>query len=162
MAGLQATLYQYSRTAERLPVERPSTLRSEDGKPIDATIEDLSITGCRLTLPTDASIGDDVMIGLAGVGIRSAMVIWSDANQVGCAFDKPLTMAEFQTVQFAQTVAEGRFPAPPSQPSHDLAYTQSTSKLPPAARLAIIFGLATASWALIGGIAAAGYFIFAG
>lgn len=162
MAGLLATLYHYNRAAERLPVERPSTLRRADGKPIDATIEDLSVTGCRLTLPPNEKIVEDVMIGLAGVGIRSARVIWSEASQIGCAFDEPLTMAELEQIQFAQTVASGRFPTPAAQPAYAPEETSATPKFTPAVRLGIIVTLAIASWALIGAVATAGYLLFAG
>ncbi len=161
MAGLQATLYQIDRGAERLNVERPSTLRGRDGKPVDATIEDLSITGCRLTLPDSETIGEYVMIGLAGVGIRSAQVIWSEANNIGCAFDKPLTAAELETVQVAQTVAAGHFPAPPVLILPNLEDIAETPKLPLHMRVGIIIGLALASWVLVGGFVAAGYLLFA-
>lgn len=97
---------------------KPVSCRSNGGTSagwtaIDAMIDNLSISGCRLTIPASASIDEDVMIGLAGVGIRSARVVWSGAGHMGCAFDKPLTMAEFQQAQFVQTVAEGRFPSHP-------------------------------------------------
>lgn len=162
MAGLQATLYRIERTAERLPVERPSTLRGPDGKPIDATIEDLSITGCRLTLPASASIDEEVMIGLAGVGIRAARVVWSRSGQFGCAFDKPLTMAELQLAQFARTVEDGRFPPLPALPELAPRDFQAAAEFPPIVRLAVIGGLASASWALVGSAAIAGYLLIAG
>ena len=161
MAGLPAPLYQFDRSAERLSVERPSTLRGPDGMPVDATIEDLSTTGCRLSLHDTESIGEYVMIGLAGVGIRSAQVIWSEADRIGCAFDKPLTAAELETVKVAQTVAAGHFPAPPVLIQPTLSDIAETPKLPVRTRVGIIVGLALASWALVGGIAAVGYMLFA-
>jgi len=161
MAGLHAILYRVDRAAERLPVERPSTLRGPDGKPVDATIDDLSLTGCKLAVPASAAIEQEVMIGLAGVGIRTARVVWSEADQIGCEFDTPLTNAELQTVQFARTVEEGRFPSLPTQIVDAPEDSAGTPRLAPVARLAIIGGLATASWALVGGIATAGYLLIA-
>lgn len=161
MAGLQATHYHVDRTAERLTMARPSTLRGADGKPIDATIDNLSVTGCQLTVPAWADIHTDVVVGLAGVGIRSARVIWSEADHIGCAFHTPLTLAELQQAQFPQTVEEGRFPALPALPEHGTIEVPAKFDYAVTGLVIAVGGLAIAAWALIGGVATAGYLLLA-
>lgn len=156
MPATHAALYRIERTEDRVPVARPSTLRGPNGDPGDVLIEDLSTTGCRLATATDHAIGDEVMIGLAGVGIRQAQVVWAEEGHIGCAFDEPLSLNDIQKTRFAETVAEGRFGNLPTAAEEDAEDGAQGSDFSPRMRLAIIGSLAVASWLAIGGVAAAG------
>ena len=108
-ALINETLDRLKRTSERLAVKRASTLRARDGLPMDVTIEDISLTGCRVRAPVHFAAGEELMIGLAGVGIRSCSVVWSDYGEIGCEFDVPLTSSELEETRIAKTLRHGNF-----------------------------------------------------
>ncbi|MDO7833840.1 PilZ domain-containing protein [Sphingobium sp. HBC34] len=117
-------LHRFYRAARRQDVHRPSTLRADDGVPVDVLLEDVSITGCRIAGVPDMARGEAILIGLAGVGARLARVIWIEESRAGCHFDAPLSAEEFARTQQAGTVVSGAFPARTIQPA--------VAKAPPA------------------------------
>ena len=60
----------------------------------DVTVVDLSQTGARITCTAVLAIGDEISIGLSGVGARRAYVAWARGGDYGCAFEEPLEAAE--------------------------------------------------------------------
>ena len=57
------------RDADRAGLGRASTLRQDDTlNPFDVTIDDLSCGGCRLSGGASLAVGEEVSIGLPGVG----------------------------------------------------------------------------------------------
>ena len=105
-AAIATQLHRTGRAADRLTVDRASTLRGDRNDPVDATIENISLTGCRLHTAADLQIGEVVAIGLAGVGMRSSRVVHATDGRFGCSFDIPLTDAELQETLVANTVTE--------------------------------------------------------
>lgn len=79
-----------ARTAERRPTMAPSTLRSRDRAATDVTVIDLSQTGIRIATEAELGVGEEISIGLSGVGARRAYVAWRREGEYGCAFDLPL------------------------------------------------------------------------
>lgn len=110
------------RDADRAGLGRASTLRQDDTlNPFDVTIDDLSCGGCRLSGGASLAVGDEVSIGLPGIGGSIAHVIWVQGDSSGVSFTQPLTDDAINTVRRAQTLVDGRFHAavrtiPPAQP----------------------------------------------
>jgi hypothetical protein len=83
-----------ARAAERRPAMAPSTLRARGLTATDVTVVDLSQTGARIRSEAALSVGDEISIGLAGVGARRAYVAWRREGDYGCAFADPLEAQE--------------------------------------------------------------------
>lgn len=157
MTGSYRTqLHRFYRAARRQELGRPSTLRADDGAPVDVLLEDVSTSGCRISGVPELAQGEAILIGLAGVGARLARVIWTEENRAGCHFDAPLSAEEFARTQQAGTVVSGAFsvrapagPAPAS-PEPDLAPALAIEpSLPPRTRLTAILLAALLSWCLV-------------
>ncbi|WP_298394720.1 PilZ domain-containing protein [Sphingobium sp.] len=143
--NIAAKLYPLQRTVDRFVVNRPSTMRDQEGAPIDVVIEDISETGCRIRSDAPPMIDDEIRIGIAGIGIRSARVIWNDDRSFGCTFDDALTANDVAMTLEAATLVQGAFEkngiaaAPETRPADELG---------PRAKLLIIVGAAAFSWVL--------------
>jgi len=85
-----------ARTAARRATMAPSTLRAENVAATDVTVVDLSQTGFRIATAVPLQVGDEISIGLSGVGTRRAYVAWRRDGEYGCAFDQPLEIKEAQ------------------------------------------------------------------
>ena len=157
---MRATLYRLERTSERLPVGRASTLRGADGDPIDVRIEDLSTTGCRLKTPMSVEIDEEIMIGLPGVGMRAARIIWQQEDEVGCAFTAPLAYGEVEATRTSKTLTHVDFQTR-SSPPIAMALAVERRGLSTRASLAIILMSAVASWGLVAGLAGVAYALVA-
>jgi hypothetical protein len=79
-----------ARAAQRRPAMAPSTLRARGLTATDVVVVDLSQTGARIRAEAYLAIGDEISIGLCGVGARRAYVAWQRDGDYGCAFDAPL------------------------------------------------------------------------
>ncbi|WP_176592680.1 PilZ domain-containing protein [Sphingobium sp. EM0848] len=140
------------RKFDRHPLNRASTLRSDDGKPVDVLLENMSLTGFKISTSADLAIGEAVIIGLAGVGVRSARVVWSENGQAGCAFDQPLTALELEETEKAQTVITGAFRSEAGDDGAvpDMLFAGMATPVSPRLRsryrLALIMFATVASW----------------
>lgn len=105
---IRALMWDTRRSSERHNVERLSTVRS-GGVPSDVTIDNLSLTGFHLSGTSALMEGDVINIGLAGVGIREAQVVWTGDDAAGCSFSVPITTAEFEQTISANTVVSAVF-----------------------------------------------------
>lgn len=153
---IHALLWNTKRSSVRHKVERWSTLRDEDGAPQDVTIDDLSLTGFRMSGVKDLAKGDPIRVGLAGVGAREATVIWVDDGIAGCNFSAPITPHQFEKTVFANTVVEADF-GPYAPPAHEIAESRGPGHAISVRRmLAIIVAAAFMAW---GCVIAAGYMI---
>ena len=85
---------QEARGAERRSAMAPSTLRARDLGATDVTVVDLSLSGVRIATEAELAVGEEVSIGLTGIGARRAYVAWRRDGQYGCAFERPLEAAE--------------------------------------------------------------------
>lgn len=61
----------------------------------EVKIEDLSLTGARISTGFRLSHGQPVMIALPGLAPLHARVAWVDGFRYGCAFDRALHIAVF-------------------------------------------------------------------
>ncbi len=83
--------------AERVLVERGSTLRDEGGAPHEVLVHDLSRTGFRFSSSAHIAVGASVRLGLAGAGSANARVVRRDGDDHGCEFHWPLTAAQLDS-----------------------------------------------------------------
>lgn len=98
------------RNAERTKIDRASTLRQDHTlQPLDVNIKDLSCGGCKISGEVSIVVGDEVGIGLPGIGSCIANVIWVTNGTAGVAFLQPLTDDDVDSVRHAQTLVEGHF-----------------------------------------------------
>ncbi|WP_196221761.1 PilZ domain-containing protein [Sphingobium sp. CAP-1] len=142
--NIAAKLYPSQRSADRIVVNRSSTMRDRAGAPIDVVIEDISGAGCRIRSAEAVGVDDDIRIGIAGIGIRSARVIWNEGDAFGCAFDAPLSAAELATTLEAVTLLHGAFDKPDiAAPAQD---NRPANELGPRSKLLIIIGAAAIAW----------------
>ncbi len=75
----------------RFTVDLNATLRDKITRPHDVTIEDLSLTGFRLSGAPDLPVGAPISIGFAGIGTHQARIMRRDADIYGCEFITPIT-----------------------------------------------------------------------
>jgi hypothetical protein len=156
---MRATLYRLERSSERMAIGRPSTLRGSDGKPVDVQIEDLSATGCRLGVPLALHTDEEVMIGLPGVGMRSARVIWTEAGQAGFAFSDPISFLEVEETRAADPLTHVDFRPFPS--SCAITRPETEKGFTPRWRLGLIVVAAVGAWIVMTGVGKMGYFLLA-
>ncbi|MGK6356883.1 PilZ domain-containing protein [Sphingomonas sp. DT-207] len=67
-----------------------ATLRSHSEEPVEATLHDLSVYGCRLACSTEHQQGERLWLRLKGTVPVAATVVWNDGNHIGCRFDAPI------------------------------------------------------------------------
>lgn len=151
---IHALMWSTKRSSIRHKVERWSTLRTGDGAPQDVAIDDLSLTGFRMSGVNELANGDRIMVGLAGVGAREATVVWVGDGIAGCSFSVPITPLQFEKTLSANTVVEADF-GPYASGSGEIG--ESVGRAKSAGRMLVtILGAAVAAW---GGFIAIGYAI---
>jgi hypothetical protein len=79
-----------ARAAERRPTDAPSTMRADNGGPIDVVVLDISRSGVRIETDAELEVGQGITIGLAGAGVTRAYVAWAQGSEYGCAFERPI------------------------------------------------------------------------
>lgn len=92
------------RGAERRTANANSTVRGAGLQPFDALIHDISQTGIRFDSLAEFKPGDEVSVGLEGVGARSALVAWRRVTTYGCEFVQPLQTLEVQRAFTGRTL----------------------------------------------------------
>jgi hypothetical protein len=85
------------RQAQRHPVllDRAS-VRDSDKEPLEASLVDLSVYGCRVLIDGGIKVGDRIWLRLAGSHPISATAVWAEGNRLGCKFDEMLDRALFR------------------------------------------------------------------
>jgi hypothetical protein len=78
------------RGAIRFDVQRASTVRGLDGRPVDVLVEDFSRTGFRFLADSEFPIGTLLAVGLSGAGQHEAKLVWREGHRHGCEFLVPL------------------------------------------------------------------------
>ena len=71
----------------------------ERGRPVAATLRDLSQTGCRIAVAQGLSVGSELGIAIPGFGSRRATVRWRSAEEAGLSFAEPLPFVAFAAWQ---------------------------------------------------------------
>ncbi len=79
-----------ARSAERRSTDAPSTMRADNGAPVDVLVLDISRSGVRIVTDAPLQIGQEISIGLAGAGVTRAYVAWARGGEYGCAFERPM------------------------------------------------------------------------
>jgi len=145
--ALIGQLYSYGRSAERHDLAADATVRGPDRVPVDVLVVDLSQTGCLFVSSEAIAVGSVVTIGIAGVGLREALVVRNQDIRFGCTFSVPLTKEEL-TAGLAESETVAVFPSP-QQLAANLDAVESMPKLPRPARLAAVLVLVATSWTLM-------------
>jgi len=143
---IQARIWNSNRWHERTSVQRRTTLRDEGGTASDVILEDLSLTGFRMSSTDTVVPGQSILVGLEGVGVRAAKVVWSKDDAAGCEFDNPISRSEMDATMNASVVIANAFAftkAPAEEDAPELAPQPGLSRR---RRCAIILLAATACW----------------
>lgn len=152
--SVRATLYSDNRGAQRMQLDRASTLRDDDDTPFDVQIEDISLTGFRMQLPFEILPDQALTIGVPGVGIRPVRIVRVEGATAGCIFVQPLNPAELDTIlRFDSSVVHENFnykagPANIAEKDSS-ALSEEAVGLSPPQKLAIVAGAALTIWLLI-------------
>lgn len=147
-----------------------------EGHSVSAPILNISLTGLLVELKYELPLNSQISLEIAKGVKRPARVVWSDGGLHGCTFEKPISRSDLRKVQVASPVVWPRFAAlnegahlrdefrvskSAAVRSHGIAaaatfpeffqdYEQQVQSLSAGQRLQIIFGLAVATWAVIG------------
>ncbi|WP_336973965.1 hypothetical protein [Sphingobium aromaticiconvertens] len=131
-------------------------MRAGNGAPQDVAIDDLSLTGFRMSGVDEMTKGDLIMVGLAGVGAREASVVWVGDGVAGCSFSSPITPLQFEKTISANTVVEADF-GPYSSSADEMGKSEGSGRAMSGRRaLVTIIAAAVLAWA---GFIALGYVI---
>ena len=116
-----------ARKATRREAKAASTLRAGGMRATDVTVLDLSQTGFRIATGVVLEVGQEISIGLSGVGARAARVAWARDAEYGCAFEAPLEPEEAATAFSSASVVPIGFVTvarPPVEGSLDDVYAR--------------------------------------
>jgi len=153
--ALTAQLYRDDRGSERFSVAFDATLRDPSHLPVDVVVEDLSVGGFRMQTRAELAEGVEIGLGLAGIGMHRARVVWRDAGTYGCEFVTPLTSADVGVALGAPSSAPVVLPRlgpwGPVQVDTD-PDERVVRKLPRPVRLLVIIVGAIACWIMVLGI----------
>jgi hypothetical protein len=148
MSGaIHATIVKAGRESERQSMDRVTTVRGDDRKPLDVVIVDLSKDGCKIEGAVDFNVDDLVSVGLPGVGCRSGRVAWIQDGQCGVAFFGPLERQEIAFIRDAHTVVAGSFRQ--VQSFEEVIAGSRDKRLPPWASATVIVFAAATLWGLV-------------
>ena len=88
-AATPALVDQRAEPRHRIVVTR-ATVRNHGNLPVEATLRDLSVYGCRLACATEHGQGERLWLRLKGGMPVAATVVWNDGDHLGCRFDAPI------------------------------------------------------------------------
>lgn len=102
MSSAQSDKYAYAaqedRSAHRVRLSIPATLRAAGGKRFQTAVRDLSLSGFSATAITRIPVRTQCWLTLPGCDAMQARVIWWEKGLVGCALEQLLTPAEYDAV----------------------------------------------------------------
>ena len=150
--AITAQIISDDRSSERFPAGLNATLRDQVTRPHDVMIDDLSLTGFRLSGGPAMALGSEASIGFAGIGVHQARVTRQDGDVYGCEFVTPITQEMLTRALTAGPVAPIAFPtaAGPSLLDHvPEPYVEPYSGR---TKLAIATVAAAAGWAVAAGL----------
>lgn len=104
------------RHADRAAVELDGTLRDLSTKPIDVVIHDISTTGARVECPLSLAVGDQVWLGVSGLGVKAMHIVRRDGDQYGCEFTAALRLQDIEHALSVNTVIAASFNQSPPAP----------------------------------------------
>lgn len=142
------------RSAARRPVAIAATLRDVERRPFDVAVTDLSETGFRVPSAADLSPGTVITLGVTGLGMRPARVIWRKAGSYGCEFVQPISEVALDQAAAGLAREPLRLQTTPIFTPVVNGAEQTVFPLPAPLRAALVLSMALASWAAIKGVAA--------
>ncbi len=102
MSSAQSDKYAYAaqedRSAHRVRLSVPATLRPAGGKRFQTVVRDISLSGFSATAITRVPVGTQCWLTLPGLDAMQARAIWWERGLIGCAFEQLLTPAEYEGV----------------------------------------------------------------
>lgn len=138
------------RQAPRLPIQAGATVRDQNARPIDATVIDLSTTGCLIVVDGTVAVPSDISIGIGGIGRVSARIVRRNGERYGCAFDQPLSDAAVFAARAVDTVVPFALAAEPLPTGAAATETlPEFQRLPMRTRLFVIVGATLALWGVV-------------
>lgn len=99
------------RSSPRRAIDHGSTLRTDDRRPIDVIVRDLSGDGLCIDTDHPLALGNTVSIGLVGIGSVAARVVRRTPSGYGCELLRPLARDVAQAAFQASPVVAGAFPS---------------------------------------------------
>ena len=79
------------RVGPRLVVQiSRATMRGHGAAPVDATLADVSVYGCRLSFLAEPADDERIWLRLDGSLPIAATVMWREESMIGCRFDTPI------------------------------------------------------------------------
>lgn len=114
--AITAQIISDDRSSERFQAGLNATLRDQVTRPHDVIIEDLSLTGFRLSSGPVMTLASEASIGFAGIGVHQARVTRQEGDVYGCEFVTPITQAMLTRALTAGPMAPIAFPTA-SEPS---------------------------------------------
>jgi len=145
---LTAQVYLDSRAAPRLQADRPVTIRTDREEPIDALIEDLSLSGFGMSTLADLPVGSIVGLSIGGALRRRVKIVRRTGLAYGCEFLTPLSDLEVSSALRAGDVVAASFVAEP-RGDKAAAAKPGGRKLSFLARLYVLVGTLTALWTIV-------------
>ena len=137
--------------SDRVAFARATTLRDEAQVPTDVVLDNLSTSGCLITVDLVLAMETVVSVAIPGVGACFARIVRCDRPNYGCEFLRPITSAEIASVYSTETVIHAAFPrirAPlVAPPEAAVAAELAENGLPIASRVTIILGISAMLWA---------------
>lgn len=138
------------RKAPRVPITAGATVRDRSARPLDATVVDLSSTGCLIVVDGTVAVPSDISIGIAGIGRVSARIVRQTGDHYGCAFDQRLSDAAVLAARAVDTVVPFATAAEPLPTGATATMAlPEFQRLPMRARLFVIVGASLALWGVI-------------
>jgi hypothetical protein len=93
-----AAAAQEDRSAPRLRISIPASLRPSGSKSFQTAVRDLSLSGFSATALTQIAPRTMCWLTLPGMVTVTSKVVWWDNGLVGCAFDLLLDPVELETI----------------------------------------------------------------
>ena len=149
--AITAQIISDDRGSERFAAGLDATLRDRVTRPHDVTIEDLSLTGFRLSGGPRLDIGAQTSIGFAGIGVQQARVMRQDGSDYGCEFVTPITHEMLTSALTAGPVSPIAFPSTGSL-LLDQIPEPHVEPYSPRTKLAVATVAAVAGWAVAAGL----------
>lgn len=89
------------RRFHRVPTDCPAVLLSTALGRVNATVLDLSQSGCRIRLRAKCRRGDQFVLRIGSFGPRAVTIAWHDGNEVGMVFAELLAWTVVSAIAFA-------------------------------------------------------------
>ncbi|KMS59819.1 pilus protein PilZ [Novosphingobium barchaimii LL02] len=89
---------QEDRSAPRLRISIPASLRPSGSKGFQTAVRDLSLSGFSATAMTRVAPRTICWLTLPGMDTVTARVVWWDNGLIGCAFDHLLNPMELEAI----------------------------------------------------------------